>query len=65
LKCTVAPDAFTAIPNAWGQQGWTTATLSALSAAELRHALTTAYAHAVKKKAPKKAPRNAQRKTRR
>jgi hypothetical protein len=28
LKCTVAPEAFAPVPNAWGQQGWTTATLS-------------------------------------
>ena len=52
LKCTVAPDAFAAIPNAWGRQGWTTATLSALSGAELRAALAMAYAHAVKKAKP-------------
>jgi hypothetical protein len=49
LKCTVASDAFAAIPNAWGRQGWTTATLAALSIAELRVALTMAHAHAVKK----------------
>jgi hypothetical protein len=51
LKCTVAPEAFAAIPNAWGRQGWTTATLSRLSAAELKHALEMAWAHAVPKKA--------------
>ena len=28
LKCTVAADAFAPVPNAWGKQGWTTATLS-------------------------------------
>ena len=47
LKCTVAPEAFAPVPNAWGQQGWTTATLSALSAAELKAALEMAFAHAV------------------
>ena len=52
LKCTVAPDAFTAIPNAWGRQGWTTATLSALSIPELRAALVMAHARAGKKKSP-------------
>jgi hypothetical protein len=52
LKCTVAPDAFAAIPNAWGRQGWTTAILSALSAAELQAALAMAHAHAGKKKSP-------------
>ena len=50
LKCMLSPKAFTPIPNAWGRQGWTTATLSALSAAELKSALAMAWAHAVKKK---------------
>ena len=35
LKCAVAPDAFSALDNAWGRQGWTRATLAALSEAEL------------------------------
>ena len=52
LKCMLAPDAFAAIPNAWGKQGWTTATLSKLTAADLKSALETAYAHAVAKKKP-------------
>ena len=30
LKCAVAPDAFTALDNAWGRRGWTCATLAAL-----------------------------------
>jgi len=47
LKCEVAPDAFAAVPNAWGRQGWTTATLSALSNAELDDALTIAWRHAL------------------
>jgi len=46
----MAPEAFALVPNAWGQQGWTTATLSKLSAAELKSALETAWAHAAKKK---------------
>jgi hypothetical protein len=50
LKCEVAPDAFTRIPNAWGAHGATTAKLSELSVAELRAALTTAWRHAVAKK---------------
>jgi len=50
FKCMMAPAAFAPVPNAWGQQGWTTATLSKLSAAELENALETAWAHAVKKK---------------
>jgi hypothetical protein len=54
LKCMLAPKAFTAIPNAWGRQGWTTATLSELSAAELKSALEMAHAHAVVKKKPRR-----------
>ena len=50
FKCMMAPEAFAPVPNAWGRQGWTTATLSKLSAAELRNALETAWAHAVQKK---------------
>lgn len=46
LKCEVAPDAFAAVPNAWGRQGWTTATLSALSEAELADALQMAWRRA-------------------
>jgi hypothetical protein len=46
----MAPDAFAPIPNAWGRQGWTTATLSKLSAGELKNALETAWAHAQKKR---------------
>jgi hypothetical protein len=50
LKCLLAPEAFAPVPNAWGGQGWTTATLSALSVADLRAALETAWRHAVPKK---------------
>ena len=46
LKCTVAADAFAAIPNAWGRQGWTTGTLAKLSEPELRSALEMAWRHA-------------------
>ncbi|RAI43846.1 MmcQ/YjbR family DNA-binding protein [Rhodoplanes roseus] len=46
LKCTVAPDAFAPVPNAWGEQGWTTVTLAAVSPAELENALTLAWARA-------------------
>ena len=51
FKCMMAPEAFSPVANAWGQQGWTTATLSKLSAAELKAALETAWAHGMKKKA--------------
>lgn len=54
LKCLLAPEAFAPVPNAWGQQGWTTATLSALTAADLKAALETAWRHAVPKKPARK-----------
>ena len=52
FKCMMAPDAFAPVPNAWGKQGWTTATLSKIKVAELKAALEMAYQHAlpVKKK---------------
>ena len=46
----LAPEAFAAIPNAWGRQGWTTATLAKLSKAELNDALKIAWAHGAAKK---------------
>lgn len=46
MKCMMLPDAFAAIPNAWGQQGWTTGLLAKLSKADLREALATAHRHA-------------------
>ena len=49
LKCTVAPDAFSALDNAWGLRGWTRATLAALSEPELRAALEMAWRHAAPK----------------
>jgi hypothetical protein len=45
LKCEVAPDAFSALPNAWGAKGWTVARLAALSEKELAAALRLAHAH--------------------
>jgi hypothetical protein len=54
LKCLLAPGAFAPVPNAWGQQGWTTAKLSALSTADLKAALETAWSHAVPKKPRRK-----------
>jgi hypothetical protein len=50
LKCEVAPEAFSVSPNAWGARGATTAKLSALTVAELRRALETAWQHAVTKR---------------
>jgi hypothetical protein len=46
LKCLTAPDAFAPVPNAWGQQGWTIVTLSAVSRDELDAALRQAWTHA-------------------
>jgi hypothetical protein len=51
LKCAVAPDAFAALDNAWGRQGWTRAILGALSEAELRAALAMAWRHGAAPKA--------------
>jgi uncharacterized protein len=50
FKCMLAPETFEPVFGGWGRMGWTTATLSKLSAAELRSALETAYAHALPKK---------------
>jgi len=47
LKCLTAPEAFAPVPNAFGKQGWTTAKLAALTAAELKDALTLAWRHAM------------------
>src|SRR5271157_5542227 len=38
LKCTVASDAFIALDNAWGRQGWTRGTLAARLSASRRGA---------------------------
>jgi hypothetical protein len=54
LKCMTAPEAFAPVPNAFGKQGWTAAKPSALSAAELKDALTVAWRHALPKKPPRK-----------
>ena len=49
FKCMLSPHAFQPVAGGWGRQGWTTATLSELSLAELRQALETAWRHAVPK----------------
>ena len=54
LKCAVQPDAFAALDNAWGQRGWTRATLAALSEAELRAALEMPWRHGAAKPKPKR-----------
>ncbi len=53
LKTTVAPDAFSALPNAWGLRGWTVGTLSAMSEAELAAALEMCWKHGAEKPARK------------
>lgn len=50
FKCLMAPEAFAPVPNKWGQNGATTATLAKLKVAELKDALETAWKHAVHKK---------------
>ncbi|MES2752766.1 MAG: MmcQ/YjbR family DNA-binding protein [Pseudomonadota bacterium] len=50
FKCLLAPDAFAPVPNAWGKQGWTTMTLAALDAVELKKSLQAAWQHAQPKK---------------
>ena len=47
FKVMLAPEAFAAIDNGWGRQGWTTVTLVTISEAELRAALEMAHAHAL------------------
>ncbi len=58
LKCLVAADAFCALPNAWGRQGWTALTLAAVNEAELLAALTMAWQHALAKPAKSGSPRS-------
>jgi hypothetical protein len=50
FKCMMGAEAFAPLPNAWGRQGWTAAKLSALSTADLKSALETAWRHATAKK---------------
>ena len=54
LKCLVASDAFSPLPNAWGARGWTVARLAALSEEELRAALEMAWRRAQEGKPRKK-----------
>ena len=49
FKCMLAPRAFAPVAGGWGRQGWTTATLSEMSLAELRQALDVAWRRAVLK----------------
>jgi hypothetical protein len=49
FKCLLAPKAFQPVAGGWGRQGWTTATLSEMSVADLRQALDMAWRHALPK----------------
>jgi hypothetical protein len=49
FKCLLAPKAFQPVADGWGRQGWTTAILSEMSAADLRQALDMAWRHALPK----------------
>jgi hypothetical protein len=57
FKCMMAPDAFAPVPGGWGRQGWTTVTLAAISAAELKGALETAWRQALARANPRKVSR--------
>jgi hypothetical protein len=46
FKILLAPNAFEAVPKSWGEQGWTTVKLAALSNAELTEALKMSWRHA-------------------
>jgi hypothetical protein len=48
FRCEAQPEAYRPIPNKWGAQGWTTATLSALTGEELTVVLTSAWRNQVK-----------------
>ena len=45
FRCAAQPEAYRPIPNKWGAQGWTIATLSALTPDELHVALESAWRH--------------------
>lgn len=57
FKCMLAPEAFAPVPNAWGRNGATTATLSKLKVDELQAALTMAWTHAVAVR-PRRGPKS-------
>lgn len=47
FKCQLAPDLFTAIPNGWGRQGWTTIDLTRATKEDVQSALKLAHYHAL------------------
>jgi hypothetical protein len=56
LKCLLAPEVFSAIPNAWGRQGWTTMHLASATLADVQGALEMAWRHALPKQKPRARP---------
>ncbi len=46
MKCLMLPEAFSPVPNKWGQRGWTTVDLGRIGKDELRAAIEMAYEHA-------------------
>ena len=53
FKVLLAPEIFSAIPNAWGRQGWTSVELGTIGMTELEAALRMAWEHG-RAKSPKK-----------
>lgn len=47
FKCELLPSAFSPVPNAWGRQGWTQGLLGAMTDADLKDTLETAWRHAL------------------
>lgn len=56
LKCSILPDAFAPVPNAWGQQGWTQGILAKLGKDDLASALEMAWRHALPTPKTRKKP---------
>jgi hypothetical protein len=50
LKCAVAPEVFVAVPNKWGQQGWTTMILAKATTADVQDALRLAHGNGSSKR---------------
>jgi hypothetical protein len=46
FRCAAQPEGYRPVPNKWGAQGWTIATLSGLTRDELRVALESAWREA-------------------
>ncbi len=53
FKMLMAPTSFSALPNKWGEQGWTTVALDAIGGDELAAAMRMAWEHG-RAKGPRK-----------